>query len=96
MGHPSRRCAEFRIVLRTAPLRVKSIRRDRAILNVWTERTGPGCPHRTLVGLQRRLVEAATALGDLVLDPARVSFLRLEVVESCAGRRAFLGTDRLA
>jgi len=89
----SRRRSEHLTILQKAPLRAKGVWHDHAIPDVRAEKTGQGHPHRRPLELQRRLVEAATTPGDLVLDPAAGGFSMPEAVEACAEPRVFLGTD---
>jgi site-specific DNA-methyltransferase (adenine-specific) len=93
MGYRSRRCSEYLTVLQKAPLRAKGVWRDRAIPDIWVEKAGASHPHCKPVGLQRRLIEATTSPGDLILDPAAGGFSVLEAVEGCADPRVFLGTN---
>ena len=90
MGYRTRRAAEYLLILQKPPRRAKGVWTARDIPDVWSEAAGAGT-HAKPVELQRRLIAAATAEGDLVLDPAAGTF---SVLDACrkAGRN-FLGCD---
>ncbi len=92
MGYRTRRTAEYLIVMQKAPKRAKGIWTRHDIPDVWTEKapSSKGV-HLKPVELQRVLIEAVTAPGDPVLDPAAGSF---SVLKACqlAGR-TFVGCD---
>ena len=92
MGYRSRRRSEHILILQKKPKRVKGIWTLHDIPDVWAEKLPPGGHvHKKPVGLQKKLIEAVTQEGDVVIDPASGSF---SVMESCfqAGR-TFLGCD---
>lgn len=91
MGYRTRRKSEYLLVLQKPPVRAKAFWTDHTIPDVWPEKVNRSHPHHKPVNLQRRLIEATTQPGDLVLDPAAGSF---SVMEACAlaGRR-FIGCD---
>ncbi len=92
MGYRSRRASEHLVVLQKAPRRAKGVWTSHDIPDVWREKAAHReHAHRKPVALQRRLIEAVSNPGDLVIDPAAGSF---GVLEACAqsGRR-FLGCD---
>lgn len=92
MGYRTRRQVEHLAVLQKKPLRAKGVWSARDIPDVIAERVPRGGhPHRKPVGMQRRLIEAVSAPGDLIVDPAAGSY---SVLESCqlAGR-TFIGCD---
>lgn len=92
MGYRTRRRSEYLIVLQKSPVKAKACWTDHAIPDVWEEKVSTKeHPHSKPIELQRRLIEATTKEGDLVLDPAAGSF---SVLEACrlAGRD-FLGGD---
>ena len=91
MGYRTRRKSEYLVVLQKSPVRAKGIWTDHSIPDVWTEKVTKVHPHSKPIELQRRLIEATTKPGDLVIDPAAGGF---SVLEACrlAGRD-FLGGD---
>jgi site-specific DNA-methyltransferase (adenine-specific) len=92
MGHRSRRCGEYLLVLQKPPLRAKATWRDHGIRDRWVEKVDPKIhPHIKPAGLIRRLIAAVTAPGDLIIDPAAGSFVVMHVAHEL-GRR-FSGCD---
>ena len=91
MGYRTRRTAEYLVVLQKAPKRAKGVWTRHDIPDVWDEKPTSKVTHSKPVGLQQALIEAVTAPGDVVLDPAAGSF---SVLEACrlAGR-TFVGCD---
>ena len=91
MGYRSRRKSEYLVVFQKKPVRAKGCWSDHAIPDVWEEKTQKVHPHSKPVELQKRLIEATTEPGDVVLDPAAGGF---SVMEACilSGRR-FIGGD---
>ena len=92
MGYRTRRKSEYLIVLQKAPKRAKGIWTRHDIPDVWEEKapSSKGV-HPKPVQLQRALIEAVTAPGDAVLDPAAGSF---SVLEACRlADRVFVGCD---
>ena len=92
-GYRTRRTSEYLLVWQKRPKRAKGVWTDHSIPDVWGERLprGAGHPHRKPVELQRRLIEAVTCAGDLVVDPAAGSFSVMTAALACG--RTFLGTD---
>lgn len=92
MGYRSRRASEHLVVLQKAPRRAKGVWKSHDIPDVWREKAAHhGHAHSKPVELQRRLLEAVSNPGDLVIDPAAGSFV---VLEACAqSERRFLGCD---
>ncbi len=91
MGYRTRRSCEYLVVLQKAPKRAKGVWTRHDIPDVWEEKVKSKVTHAKPVGLQRALIEAVTAPGDVVLDPAAGSF---SVLDACqlAGR-TFVGCD---
>lgn len=91
MGYRTRRQCEYLVVVQKRPIRAKGIWAAHDIPDVWEEKAVGGHPHTKPVGLQKRLIEAVTNPGDVVVDPAAGSY---SVFEACrlAGRK-FLGGD---
>lgn len=91
MGYRSRRKAEYLIVFQKTPVRAKGCWTDHTIPDVWEENTKKTHPHSKPVELQKRLIEATTKTGDLVVDPAAGGF---SVLEACRlSGRIFIGGD---
>ena len=92
MGHRSRRCGDYLVVLQKPPMRAKATWRDHGIRDRWVEKVDPRIhPHIKPAGLIRRLIGAVTAPGDLIVDPAAGSFLVMHIAHEL-GRR-FIGCD---
>ena len=91
MGYRTRRRSEYLMVLQKSPKRAKGVWTRHDIPDVWAEKSVTNAVHPKPVELQRALIEAVTAPGDVVLDPAAGSF---SVLEACrlAGR-VFVGCD---
>lgn len=70
MGYRSRHKSEYLIVIQKSPVRAKGCWDDHSIPDVWTEKTEKVHPHSKPIELQKRLIEATTHKGDVVLDPA--------------------------
>lgn len=70
MGYRSRHKSEYLIVIQKSPVRAKCCWDDHSIPDVWTEKTEKVHPHSKPIELQKRLIEATTHKGDVVLDPA--------------------------
>ena len=91
MGYRTRRTAEYLAVLQKRPKRAKGIWTRHDIPDVWEERPTSKFTHAKPMGLHQALIEATTALGDPVLDPAAGSF---GVLDACrAAGRVFVGCD---
>ena len=91
MGYRTRRRSEYLVVLQKAPKRAKGVWTRHDIPDVWEEKTVSNAVHPKPVELQRALIEAVTAPGDVVLDPAAGSF---SVLEACKqSERVFVGCD---
>jgi site-specific DNA-methyltransferase (adenine-specific) len=93
MGYRTRRKSEYLVILQKAPKRAKGVWTRHDIPDVIEEKIpGRGHAHRKPIEIQRRLIEATTEPGDLVIDPAAGSFSVLEAVSLLEGRH-FLGAD---
>ena len=91
MGYRSRRKSEYLIVFQKAPVKANGCWKDRSIPDVWREKVKKIHPHSKPIGLQKRLIEATTEIGDVVLDPAVGGY---SVLEACkATGRTFIGCD---
>ena len=91
MGYRSRRSSEYLMVFQKKPLRAKGVWTRHDIPDVWVEKVTTKTTHAKPTGLQQALIEAVTAPGDLVLDPAAGTF---SVLDACReSGRNFLGCD---
>ena len=92
LGYRTRHRSEFCMILQKEPRRAKGVWTLRNIPDVWNEKIiEKKHPHNKPVRLQAELIEAVTAPGDLVIDPAAGSF---SVMEACDLKgRVFLGCD---
>lgn len=92
MGYRTRRSCEYALLLQKPPLVVGASWEGLEVPDFWTEpAAGRGGVHPKPVGLQAALLEAVTARGDLVVDPAAGSYSTLTAAQR-VGRR-FLGCD---
>lgn len=93
MGYRTRRKCEYLVVMQKEPTRAKGVWTDHGIPDVWAERNdlGDQHPHSKPLLLQRRLIEAVTKPGDLVVDPCAGSFSVLVAARQV--KRDFLGCD---
>ena len=72
MGYRSRRFGEHLIIFQKPPKRAKGVWHIHDIPDVWTEKIENGernHTHAKPIGLQKRLIEAVTNEGDMVVDP---------------------------
>ena len=91
MGYRSRRVSEYLVIMQKAPRRAKGVWALHDIPDVWEEKVTDDAPHAKPIGLQSRLIEATTNVGDIVLDPAAGSY---SVLKACQRlNRRFLGCD---
>lgn len=91
MGYRSRRKSEYLVVFQKSPVRAKGCWTDHGIPDVWEEKTEKIHPHSKPIDLQKRLIEATTKVGDVVIDPAAGGF---SVFEACKlTGRTFIGGD---
>ena len=91
MGYRTRRKSEYLIVFQKAPVKAKGYWKDHAIPDVWEEKVQKVHAHSKPIELQRRLIAATTADGDIVLDPASGGY---SVFEACKLLgRDFIGGD---
>lgn len=91
MGYRTRRKSEYLIVFQKSPVKAKACWKDHAIPDVWEEKVEKIHPHSKPVELQKRLIEATTEEGDIILDPAAGGY---SVFEACKlAKRVFLGGD---
>lgn len=92
MGYRTRRRSEYLVIIQKHPKLAKATWRLHNIPDVWTERIiDKNHTHTKPHGLQKRLLEATTHEGDLVLDPASGSFSVFAVCRELG--RDFIGCD---
>ena len=93
MGSRSRHKSEPVMVLQKAPKKAKGYWTRHDIPDVIAEKVArKGHSHKKPIELQRKLLDATTKEGDLIVDPAAGSFSVLQSVKELPGRR-FLGCD---
>jgi site-specific DNA-methyltransferase (adenine-specific) len=89
-GYRTRYRGDFLLVMQRPPISARATWRGHAISDRWIEKVDRSVhPHVKPIGLISRLIAAATAAGDLVVDPAAGSF----VVMHAALALTFLGCD---
>lgn len=94
MGYRTRRFSEYLIILQKPPIRAKGVWQIHDIPDVWTEKADNTTHiHSKPIGLQKRLIEAVTNDGDIVVDPAAGSYSVM--VAALMANRQFLGCDIL-
>jgi site-specific DNA-methyltransferase (adenine-specific) len=91
MGYRTRRTCEYLIVLQKLPKRAKGVWTIHNIPDVWAEKAVGKHPHTKPIELIKRLIEATTSPGDLVLDPCAGSYTTLRAAK--AASRNFVGGD---
>lgn len=92
MGWRTRRVGEYLMVLQQSPKRAKGIWTIRNIRDIQSESINTKLhPHTKPIGLQTKLIEAVTEVGDIVVDPAAGSFSVMEAALSV--NRNFIGCD---
>jgi site-specific DNA-methyltransferase (adenine-specific) len=96
MGYRTRRFSEHLIIFQKPPKRAKGVWRIHDIPDVWTEKIMNGernHTHAKPINLQKRLIEAVTNKGDIVVDPAAGGYSVMK--SALAVGRHFLGCDIL-
>lgn len=96
MGYRTRRFGEHLVILQKPPKRAKGVWHIHDIPDVWSEKIENGernHTHGKPLGLQKRLIEAVTNVGDVVVDPAAGGYSVLAA--ALAVERHFLGCDIL-
>jgi len=94
MGYRTRRFGEHLVILQKTPLRAKGVWRLHDIPDVWSEKIENGSrnhTHAKPIELQKRLIEAVTNVGDVIVDPAAGGYSVLTA--ALAVDRHFLGCD---
>ncbi len=92
MGPRSRGTSEYAVIVQKRPVRAKGVWTDRSLRDSWSEKKPRGGhPHAKPLGLTKRLIEAVTRHGDLVVDPAAGGY---GVLRACRETgREFAGCD---
>jgi DNA modification methylase len=91
-GYRSRRCGDYLPVLQRPPKRAKVTWCDHSIPNRWPEKVDRKLhAHIKPIGLIRKLIDAVTRPGDLVVDPAAGSFVVMHAAHQLG--RDFVGCD---
>jgi site-specific DNA-methyltransferase (adenine-specific) len=96
MGYRTRRFGEHLVIFQKPPKRAKGVWRIHDIPDVWTEKIENGDrnhTHAKPIGLQKRLIEAVTNKGDIVVDPAAGGYSVMKAAMEVD--RHFLGCDIL-
>ena len=91
MGYRTRRQSEYLVVIQKEPLKAKTTWMLHNIPDVWSEKVDKTHPHSKPIGLQTKLIEATTELGDIVCDPASGGYSVLQCCKSL--NRIFIGGD---
>lgn len=93
MGYRTRRIGEYVVILQKEPKRAKGVWTVHNIPDVWDESvpTKRRHTHQKPIQLQKRLIEAVTMPGAVVLDPAAGSFSVMAACEESG--RNFVGCD---
>jgi len=91
MGYRTRRRCEYLMVLQKLPTRAKGCWTVHDIPDCWLEKTPRTHPHAKPEQLQAALINAVTAPGDVVVDPAAGGFSVLRAANSI--NRRFLGCN---
>lgn len=94
MGRRLRCTTEYLVLFQKPPQLAKGVWHDHSMLNSWSEMSDPTLhPHAKPYLLTERLIRAATARGDVIIDPCAGSYLTLQACQR-TGRR-FVGCDLL-
>lgn len=96
MGYRTRRRSEYLVIIQKLPIKAKGVWTSHNIPDVWCEKienVRTGHTHAKPEKLQSALIEATTAKGDLVIDPAAGGFSVLRSATN--SERNFIGTDLL-
>lgn len=94
MGRRLRCATEYAIIAQKVPIKAKGSWHDHRLLDNWSEHHDRDLhPHAKPHQLTRRLIQATTKRGDLVVDPAAGGFGVLEACKETG--RQFIGGDIL-
>lgn len=92
MGARTRTASEYVVVLQRQPVKARGVWTDHRMRDTWDEKVPRGGhPHAKPVGLTKRLIEAVTRPGDLVVDPAAGGYGVLRACQETG--RKFMGCD---
>lgn len=91
MGRRARAVTEFLVIFQKEPVRAKGCWTRHDIRDSWAEAVRRDHPHEKPIKLQRRLIEATTKPGAIVLDAAAGSYSVMTAAHACG--RNFLGCD---
>lgn len=94
MGYRTRRYSEYLVIFQKPPVRAKGVWQVHNIPDVWTEKIeskDKNHAHTKPIGLQKRLIEAVTNKGDIVVDPSAGGYSVMK--SAIAMERHFLGCD---
>lgn len=94
MGYRTRRHSEYLVIFQKQPVRAKGVWRIHDIPDIWSEKienAGRNHTHSKPIKLQKRLIEAVTSTGDIVVDPAAGGYSVMEA--ALATNRHFIGCD---
>lgn len=91
MGFRTRRKSEYLLILQKKPIIAKRTWSLHDIPDVWEEYVRKTHAHSKPVQLQKKLIEAVTDEGEIVVDPAAGGY---SVLEACKlSKRTFIGCD---
>jgi site-specific DNA-methyltransferase (adenine-specific) len=96
MGYRTRRYSEHLVIVQKPPIRAKGVWQIHDIPDVWSEKIENGDrnhTHAKPILLQKRLIEAVTNVGDIVVDPAAGGYSVMTA--ALETKRHFLGCDLL-
>ncbi len=94
MGYRTRRQSEYLVVLQKPPVRAKGVWMLHNIPDVWTEKIkDKNHAHAKPLELQKKLIQAVTNEGDIVVDPASGGYSVMASALACG--RHFIGGDIL-
>ena len=92
MGRRARCTSEYLVVLQRQPVRAKGSWTDHGLRDTWSEKVGrSGHAHAKPFDLTKRLIEATTRPGDIVVDPAAGGYVVLRACQATG--REFIGCD---
>lgn len=94
MGYRTRRFCEYLVIFQIPPKRAKGVWHVHDIPDVWSEKIENGNKNHTHakpVALQKRLIEAVTNPGDIIVDPAAGGYSVMYAANSV--NRQFIGCD---
>jgi site-specific DNA-methyltransferase (adenine-specific) len=94
MGYRSRRYSEHLVIFQKKPVRAKGVWRVHDIPDVWSEKIeNKNHTHAKPIELQKRLIEAVTNVGDIVVDPCSGGYSVMKSAQEVG--RHFVGCDIL-